>query len=374
MNDLLKRRSTVIMGLLLMVGGVVTCRKLAASRESPERVEPPVSARAVRTIIASNGPVGLTIPITGRLRATDRMLIVAEVGGTLERTAKPFREGVAFRKGEVLFRIDNSEVRAQLNGQQSAFLRTLVQLVPDLRIDLPGEAAKWEAYLKNVPVDGQLPDLPRLRDEHERNYLAGRGVLDQYYGIRATYERLEKYTITAPFDGTVVSAGVDAGTIVTPGTRLGELIAPGALELETAIGAGELQLVKVGDTLRLTSTEGPGSWVGRIIRTGENIDANTQTVKLFVQVNGSDLRDGQYLSGAIQAGALPDAIAVPRSALLEDGALYTVKDSALLKRPVQILHQGVEEAVVRGLADGEVIVTDCLSGAFEGSRVAPVKQ
>lgn len=35
MNDLLKRRSTVIMGLLLMVGGVVTCRKLAASRESP---------------------------------------------------------------------------------------------------------------------------------------------------------------------------------------------------------------------------------------------------------------------------------------------------------------------------------------------------
>ncbi len=52
-------------------------------------------------------------------------------------------------------------------------------------------------------------------------------VLDQYYGIRALYERLGKYNITAPFDGVVVSAPVEPGTIVTPGTRLGEFIAPG---------------------------------------------------------------------------------------------------------------------------------------------------
>ena len=84
-------------------------------------------------------------------------------------------------------------MRAQLNAQQSAFLRTLVQLLPDLRIDLPDVAPKWDAYLKSVPVEGQLPDLPTLASEQERNYLAGRGVLDQYYGIRAVYERLAKY-------------------------------------------------------------------------------------------------------------------------------------------------------------------------------------
>jgi pyruvate/2-oxoglutarate dehydrogenase complex dihydrolipoamide acyltransferase (E2) component len=328
----------------------------------------------VRTLIAQNGPVRLSIPITGRLRATDRMLINAEVGGTLQRTGKVFREGMTFRQGEVLFRIDDGEVRAQINAQQSAFLRTLVQLVPDLRIDMPEQAAKWDAYLKSVPVDGQLPELPKLATEQERNYLAGRGVLDQYYTIRALYERRGKYVITAAFDGVVAAAGVEPGTIVTPGTRLGEFIAPGSLELETAIGAGELALVKVGDTLRLTSTEGPGTWTGRIIRTGESIDAATQTVKLFVRVEGKDLRDGQYLSGTIEAGSLNDAVSVPRSALLEDGALYTVTESALVKQPVAILHQGVEQAVVKGLSNGQVVVTDRLSGAFEGMRVAPVKR
>jgi multidrug efflux pump subunit AcrA (membrane-fusion protein) len=330
------------------------------------------SARAVRVITAQNGPVRLSIPITGRLRATDRMLINAEVGGTLQRTGRTFREGFTFRQGEVLFRIDNSEVRAQLNAQQSAFLRTLVQLLPDLRIDLPDAAPKWDAYLKSVPVEGQLPDLPTLASEQERNYLAGRGVLDQYYGIRAVYERLAKYVITAPFDGVVVSAAVEPGTIVTPGTRLGEFIAPGTLELETAIGAGELSLVNVGDTLRLTSTEGPGSWTGRIIRIGEVIDATTQSVKLFVLVAGKDLRDGQYLGGIIEAGSLSDAVSVPRSALLEDGSLYTVKDSSLQKATVTVLHQGVDQAVVRGLANGQQVVTDRLSGAYEGLRVAPV--
>ncbi len=373
MNDLLKRRLSIVLGLLLIVGGIGTCRKLSSSKASPPRNEALAGARAVRTLIAQNGPVRLSIPITGRLRATDRMLINAEVGGTLQRTGNTFREGYSFRQGEVLFRIDNSEVRAQLNGQQSAFLRTLVQLIPDLRIDLPDVSAKWEAYLKSVPVEGQLPTLPKLDSEQERNYLAGRGVLDQYYNIRAVYERLDKYTISAPFDGIVVNAPVEPGTIVTPGTRLGEFIAPGSLELETAIGAGELNLVKVGDTLRLTSSEGPGTWQGRIIRIGEVIDATTQSVRLFVGVQGKGLRDGQYLSGTIEAGTLSDAVSVPRSSLLEDGALYTVKDSALVKRSVEILHQGVEQAAVRGLADGEVVVTDRMSGAHEGMRVAPVR-
>ena len=374
MNDLFKRRLTIVLGLLFIVAGIGTCRKLAGSKTSPPRNEAPAHARAVRTLTAQNGPVRLSIPITGRLRATDRMLINAEVGGTLQRTGKVFREGMTFRQGEVLFRIDDGEVRAQINAQQSAFLRTLVQLVPDLRIDMPEQAAKWDAYLKSVPVDGQLPELPKLATEQERNYLAGRGVLDQYYTIRALYERRGKYVITAAFDGVVAAAGVEPGTIVTPGTRLGEFIAPGSLELETAIGAGELALVKVGDTLRLTSTEGPGTWTGRIIRTGESIDAATQTVKLFVRVEGKDLRDGQYLSGTIEAGSLNDAVSVPRSALLEDGALYTVTESALVKQPVAILHQGVEQAVVKGLSNGQVVVTDRLSGAFEGMRVAPVKR
>ncbi|MCU0319791.1 MAG: HlyD family efflux transporter periplasmic adaptor subunit [Flavobacteriales bacterium] len=373
MNDLLKRRLSLILGLLLIVGGVGTCKKLAGSKASPPRNEAPQQARAVRTATAQNGPVQLSIPITGRLRAMDRMVITAEVSGTLQRTGKAFREGVTFGRGEVLFRIDDGEVRAQINAQQSAFLRTLVQLVPDLRIDLPEQAAKWDAYVKSVPVDGALPELPKPANEQERNYLAGRGVLDQYYGLRALYERRDKYVITAAFDGVVSAAGVEPGTIVTPGTRLGEFIAPNSLELETAIGAAELALVKVGDTLRLTSSEGPGSWVGRIIRTGESIDASTQTVKLFVQVMGKGLRDGQYLSGRIQAGSLNEAVSVPRSALLEDGALYTVADSALVKQPVTILHQGVEQAVVQGLANGQVVVVDRLSGAFEGMRVAPVK-
>lgn len=372
MNPLFKRRLSVVLGFLLIAGGVVTCNKLVGSRKSPDRRPDAVEARAVRTIVADNGPVPIAIPVTGRVRATDRMLVNAEVGGTLLRSGKAFREGVTFRKGEVLVRIDDAEVRAQVNAQQSAFLRSLVQLVPDLRYDLPEVAAKWEAYLRAVPVDGLLPQLPGMDSEQERNYLAGRGVLDQYYGIRALYERMARYVITAPFDGVVVSAAAEPGTIVNPGMRLGEFIAPGALELETAIPASELPLVKLGDTLRLSSTEGPGHWVGTLHRVGEHIDPATQTVKLFVDVRGEGLRDGMYMSGTIEAGTLADAIAVPRSALLTGQGLYIVQDSLLRRTTVEVAHEGVEDAVVRGISDGAVVVVDRLSGAYEGLRVAPV--
>jgi membrane fusion protein (multidrug efflux system) len=372
MNDLLQRRLSIVIGVLLLVGGAATCNRLASSGRSPQRSNAAATPRAVRVMEARNGPVRISIPVTGRVRATDRMLITAEVGGALLRTARPFREGAAFSRGEVLFRIDDGEVRAQINAQQSAFIRSLVLLVPDMRYDRPDDAAKWEAYLKSVPVEGVLPELPRLSNEQERNYLAGRAVLDQYYGIRALYERLQKYTVTAAFDGVVAAAGIESGTIVTPGTRLGEFIAPGTLELESAIGAGELRHVRVGDTLRFQAEDG-SSAKGRIIRVGESIDAATQTVKVFVQVSGKGLRDGLYLAGTIEGGTVDDAISVPRSALTDDGALYTVKDSALVKREITIVHQGVEQAVVQGMEDGQAVVTDRLTGAFEGMRVAPVK-
>jgi len=47
-------------------------------------------------------------------------------------------------------------------------------------------------------------------------------------------------------------------------------------------------------------------------------------------------------------------------------------DSALKRTPVEIVHQGVEQAVVRGLANGQVVVTDRLNGGYDGLRVAPV--
>lgn len=369
---MLRRRLTVVLGILLIVGGVVTCNKLSASRKAPDRNSDAQEARAVRTLLVRNGPVRANIPVTGRARVTDRMLINAEVGGALKRTGKPFREGMTFRTGEVLVSIDDGEVRAQVNAQQSAFLRTLVQLVPDLRYDLPAVATKWNAYLERVPVEGVLPELPGIDDPQERNYLAGRGVLDQYYAIRALYERLAKYVITAPFDGVVVSAMAEPGTIVTPGTRFGEFIAPGRIEFETAITAAELPLVRIGDTLQLGSADAPGVWTGQITRFGEQIDPGTQTVRIFASITGDGLRDGMFLSGQIIPRTEHEAVALPRNALIEERYLYTVRDSMLERTAVELVHLGSEQAIVSGLKDGQLVVTDRLTGAFEGMHVAPM--
>ena len=49
-----------------------------------------------------------------------------------------------------------------------------------------------------------------------------------------------------------------------------------------------------------------------------------------------------------------------------------LQSSALIRQPVEVLHEGVEQVVVKGLANGQVVVVDRLSGAFDGMRVTPV--
>ena len=368
---MLKRRLTVILGLVLVVAGVIVKNKLSAMRESPTRNAAGVGARAVDVAVVHNGTVAITVPITGRVRTERRMLVNAEVAGTLRPTPKPFRDGVSFRRGELLAHIDDAEVRSQVLAQKSAFLRTLVQLVPDLKYDLPEVTTRWEDFLGRVSLEAPLPDLPTPLAPKERNYLAARGILDQYYTVKAQEERLARYRITAPFDGQVTGANADPGTIVTPGTRLGELVGTGDFELEAGVPAAEARLLQVGDSVELRGTDGSGQWTGRIGRISEAIDPGTQTYRVFVDVAGKGLADGLYLDGAIHAGTVNEALALPRHAVHEEGRVYLVQDSALTWADVEVVHAGRERAVVRGLQEGQQVLTERLSAAHPGMRVAP---
>ncbi len=368
---MIRRRLTVVLGVLLVVGAIVTCNKLGSLKSSPERSGGGPGARAVTVMEAKKGEVPLLVDLTGRLRAEQQMLLNAEVGGTIRLAGKPFRDGVVFRKGEVMLRIDDGEVRSQLLAQKSAFLRSLVQSIPDLRFDLPEHVARWEAFLDRLDLDGPLPALPDGMGTKERNYMAARGILDQYYNVKALEERSARYIVVAPFDGQVSSATADAGTIVTPGTRLGTFTGGSGFELEAGVTAAEARLLHVGDSATLSRTNGTGHWSGRLVRIGETIDASTQTYPVFVEVKGPGLANGLYLSGVIHAGTVDEAFGLPRHAVDQDDRLYLVRDSALVQRDIEVLHKGRELVVVRGLEPGELVLVERLASAYPGMRVTP---
>jgi multidrug efflux pump subunit AcrA (membrane-fusion protein) len=234
------RRISLIVAVLILAAGFGINKFMAAQKEEPARKVLQAAPPAVKVLEVRNGTVQPEVPLTGRLRAAQRVELYAEVSGRLLSGGRAFQEGAAFRQGEVLFRLDETDQRLQLVSQRSAYQSLLIRLLADLKIDYPDIAGAWETYIRDFDAKAPLRELPAVTEAKARNFLAVNNVFNQYYSITAAEAQLAKFTVYAPFSGVVVQGDVDPGSLIRAGAKLGEFLNPERYELEASVAQADL--------------------------------------------------------------------------------------------------------------------------------------
>lgn len=373
MKNLTKRRLAVVGGILILAAGVGGMMYLSSLKEAPPRKPKVVSVKQVEVIDAQPGPVSTTLQVQGELVAYDKIDLFSEVSGTLEGTSRSFKVGTYFPKGSPMIRIDDAEARLNLMAQKSTLLNGIAQILPDLKIDYSESFPQWEAYLTVFNPEEAIQALPEPQSEQEKLFVASRNLYTQYYSIKSLEERLSKYTIYAPFSGVLTNSSIHPGAVVRVGQKLGELMGTGNYELVATVPLSELKYLQQGSAVNLISEDIRGTWSGKVKRISDQIDASSQTVQVFIGVQGKDLREGMYLEGYVKSGAVPDALEIDRALLVDQRAVYAVADSVLELQPVEVLKYNRNTVVITGLPAGTPIVSQPVPGAFEGMRVKVVE-
>lgn len=363
------RRIGVVVGLAILVGAFALFQLFSQMKEEPPRREIPKSTPTVETMSVVNSTIPTALSIQGELVAYNKIDIFSEVTGTLESSERPFKVGSYFPKGSVLVKINDREARLSLLSQKATLLNAITQLMPDLKIDYPESYNQWHTYLNNYDVEAELDSFPEPLNDQEKYFIASRNLYTQYYTIKSAEERLDKYTMYAPFSGVLTQASINTGTLVRVGQQLGTLMNTGSYELQATVPLSDLTYIKVGNQVQLTSDDIKGTWTGRIRRISDQIDPTSQTVQIFVSVSGQDLREGMYLTGEVNATDIEDAVRIPRNKLINQNAVYTVQDSTLKLQPVDVVKITREAAVVRGLPNGTNLLNTQLPNAFDGMKV-----
>ena len=361
------RRSIVIAVLLIGIT-VLIFYKIS---QKDEKVENKSSFRKLNVYTATvhNTDKKLLIDLSGKLVAKNRIDIFSEVSGVLRSSS--FREGQRFSKGQVLAQIDDSELRANVKSQKSLLLNSVAQILPDLAIDFPNEVEKWKAFHAAIDFDKNVPLLPEIKDDKLKMFISSRNVYSTYFGIKSLELRLGKHTITAPFSGVLSTSDIDPGTLVRAGQRLGSFIQPNQFELEASISLDDLRYIQVGGSVVLKSTELGKQWTGNVLRINEQLDPATQSVKVFIGVNDSELKEGQYVTAVIQGSVLSKVVEIPRSLLLENNELYFVEnDSILSRKKVTVVYKGTEWMYVKDLEEGTKYLNQAVSSAHDGMIVS----
>ncbi|MEL6133934.1 MAG: efflux RND transporter periplasmic adaptor subunit, partial [Bacteroidota bacterium] len=343
--------SIVILGLGFMAFG-----GLSSAKPEPEKLENVVPIKRVKTRAVTNGTETTEIEVTGRLTARDRIDVFSEVGGTFIKGKKSFKEGVYFKKDEVMINIDKEEFELNLLAQKSSLMNQLTLLLPDLKTDFPDSFDKWQTYINKMELNQPLAKLPDPSTDRERYFLSARNIYNLYYTIQSQEKRATKYAVKAPFNGKVSESQITEGTLVRAGQRLGQFYNPYIYEMEAAVNLQDLKFIRSGSRVALSSDDISGTWKGVVARVSDVIDPQTQTVKVFITVTGNDLKEGMYLKGDVKGSSLQDVVELDR-ALVQDETIWIVKDdSTLAMHTIETVQYTTNTVMVKGIPNGTIIV------------------
>lgn len=357
-----------ILGILLIILAVFGAKAIIDSNVQ----EVPEARKTVKNVFVDtvkNRTVPIVIPANGNVTALKKLELFSEVQGIFRSSSKDFRPGQQYSRGQVLLNIDSQEYYAGVLSAKSEMYNTITSIMPDLRMDYPEAFQKWQTYLTNFDVNKTTPPLPEMDTEKEKYFITGRGIISAYYQIKNLEERLNKFTIRAPFDGVLTEAAVNPGTLVRPGQKLGEFIDPTVYELEVAVPKRFTDLLKVGEDVSLQNLEKTKTYNGTVSRINARVDRQSQTIQVFIKVADPDIREGMYLEASLDARDEENAIEIPRELLIDRSKVYVVRDSILALQEVDPVYFASKSVVIKGLEDGTKLISAPVPGAYPGQVV-----
>ncbi len=363
-------RKLIIVGagiIVLLVASLISSY-FKNSKKKPERkvtkVEKTVFVKEVK-----NGDVAIVISVNGNLVAKNKVDIYSEVQGVLRPTGKDFRAGVSYNKGQTLLRINSQEFYASIQSQRSSLQNLIASIMPDVRLDYPDSFEKWNSYLKNYDINKSVQPLPNTSSDKEKYFITGKNIYTTFYNLKNLEAKLAKYNLRAPFKGVLTETLVTNGTLVRIGQKMGEFIDLSVFELPLSVNAGFADVLQIGKTVALQNLEKTKTWSGKVSRVNGKIDQNSQTVQLFIEVKGKNLREGMYLEANVPVKTAVDAIEVNRKLLIENKFVYVVKDSVLDLVKINTVHFNENTVVVKGLKNDMQLVSKPITGAYAGMPV-----
>lgn len=368
-----KRQWLILLGVIAVLVVSLSLQRYFSSRKTlPQqlaREKQDVFVKAERVLYDT---VMAEIISSGRVNSQAEVDLSSEVQGRLLQGDILFKKGQSFREGQTMVRVFNEDISLQLKARKSGFLTSLANVLPDLKVDYAAAFPRWMTFFNAINIESPLPTLPLIQSDKEKVFLASRGVLAEYYAIRADESRLGRYVIKAPFDGVLTNVFMEVGAVTNPGSRLASMIRTDMLEVEVPVDFREAVNIQLGSVARLKMRESGAEWQGRVSRKSGFVDPATQSVPLFIRLSAEaaqTLYQGQYLEVVFENVLFENAFLIDRKAVFNQDQVHTVEDSILRIRQVDILHIGASEMVIKGLPESSWVVTEPLINVSENSAV-----
>jgi len=363
----------IVVALIVLLGGSAALSKLFVSLKPEQILKPDLTLkRSVKAKEVKYFDIISPLTVQGRAVSGSEVVLVAEAAGKIEPGSVRLRKGTRFTKGQLLAEIYKDEAELALKARKSSFMSTMISLLPDIKVDFPEVLETYENFFRNIDLNKDLPELPEVKTEKLKIFLASRGVFNEYYGIRQDEKKLSRHSLYAPFDGSFTQINYEVGAYVNTGAQIGRMIRTDHVEIEVPVPNADSKWIKVGDKVEVYDNDSDGEKTGTVVRKSNFIDAATQARSIFVEVlssNSDELLTGEYKVVDFPGHKIMHSMEIPRNAVFNSNEVYEVVNGQLKKRVINILKTNETTLIFNGLEEGTKIVVEPLINVKENTPV-----
>ena len=289
------------------------------------------------------------LSLSGSIEANEQVEIRSEVSGIVESIN--FREGSTVTKGQLLFKVNDIELRAQL-----AQAKTKQGLASEnerrAKLLLQKEAISKEEY------DVAKADFKLAQAQ-----------------IQLIQAQIAKTSVRAPFSGKIGLRSISPGTYITPSLLVAKLVNINQLKISFSIPEKYANEVRSNSNLSFTVAGSTEKYTAKIYAIEPEVEISTRTLQVRAITENRDgkLVPGTFANVELQLDIIKDAVVIPSEAIVpvQNGKkVFIMKDGKAKETMIETTTRtDASVLVLSGIKAGDTLITGGVMSLKEDDAV-----
>lgn len=362
------KRKVLAAGLALVLAFTVAgCGK---KQEEPAAAK--VEATPVKVVKVVKGRVANAVTITGKVTAGLEVAVVPKVPGKVAEVLVDVGQRV--KKGQVLVKLDSSDIQAQLKSAQASLsVQKALQDQAAIRYRDAKDNYERSKYLfaQGAISQTQLDAAKVQFDTAAAGYNPAGGNTQTSAAISQAQAQVESFrvqlsnmTITAPADGVIATRGVDPGEMASSQSPVVTIVNTDKMIVEGSLAESEVNLVSVGEEVKvLVKAVREQPYIGKVLSVSPSADSRTKAFPVRIELENKDaaLKAGMIAEVVLDTQAREGVLLIPKEAVLDRGdkkiAFVVEAGKVALEKQVTLgLSDDTNVEVAKGLNEGDQVV------------------
>jgi len=337
----------IILGLFA-IGYVVFFKKDKSKVSGGDSKAKPTMLTAEAIVVTPN-EFDNVLSLSGTIDADEKLEVRSEVSGRVDKIY--FSEGQRISQGQILVKINDIELQAQLKQAQTSNQLT----------------SENERRAKLLLAKGAIS-----QEEYD---VASAAFKTSQAQIQLVQAQISKTTITAPFGGTIGLRNVSPGTIISPTTLIANLVKDNRVKVTFSVPEKYSSQLKTNSQVEFTVSNNARTFAASIyaIEPEVALATRTMTVRAYAPNPDGKLIVGSYANVLLPLNDSVNAISIPTEAIVpvQDGKNVFVLESGKAKQVSVETGSRTEKDIVvlSGLKKGDTVLTTGVLSLKDGAAV-----